>query len=57
MDAKDFRALAERCRELHQIAVREEVRVQLRQWADDFDAEAKAAEKPRNRRAAERTAR
>ena len=54
MDAKDFRALAERCRELLRIAVRDEVRTQLRQWAEDFDAEANAAEKAHNRSAADR---
>ena len=40
MDAPEFRAIANRCRELMRIAVRDEVREQLRQWAEDFDAEA-----------------
>ena len=44
MDEQDFRAMAERCRALIRIAVRDEVREQLRQWADDFDAEADALE-------------
>jgi hypothetical protein len=40
MDAPEFRAMADKCRELLRIAVRDEVREQLRQWAEDFDAEA-----------------
>ena len=40
MDEQEFRAMADRCRELMRIAVRDEVREQLRQWAEDFDAEA-----------------
>ncbi len=40
MDAPEFRAMADRCRELLRIAARDEVREQLRQWAEDFDAEA-----------------
>jgi hypothetical protein len=44
MDAQAFRALARRCRELSRIAARSEVREQLRQWVDDFEAEAKAVE-------------
>ena len=45
MDAQDFRAQAQRCRELSRIAVRSEVREQLRQWVDDFEAEAEAVER------------
>ena len=45
MNAGDFRALAERCRELSRVAVRDDVRRQLRQWEDDFEAKAEAAEK------------
>jgi len=44
MDAAGFRALAERCRELTRVAVRDDVRRQLRQWSEDFEAEADAAE-------------
>ena len=44
MDEQEFRAMADRCRELLRIAVRDEVREQLRQWAEDFDAEADALE-------------
>jgi hypothetical protein len=44
MDAQGFRALAQRCRELSQITARSEVREQLREWIEDFEAEAKAAE-------------
>jgi hypothetical protein len=47
MDAQQFRALADRCRELSRIAARDEVRDQLREWAHDFEAEADAAEKRR----------
>jgi hypothetical protein len=36
--------MADRCRELERIAVRDEVRQQLRQWAEEFEAEAKAIE-------------
>ena len=45
MDAQAFRALAQRCRDLIQIATRSEVREQLREWVDDFEAEAEAAER------------
>ena len=45
MDAGDFRALAERCRELSRVAVRDDVRQQLCQWENDFEAEAEATEK------------
>ena len=40
MNAREYQAMADRCRELLRIAVRDEVREQLRQWADDFEAEA-----------------
>ena len=45
MNAREFRDMAERCRELQRIAAGDEVREQLRQWAVDFEAEAAAAEK------------
>lgn len=45
MDAEGFRALADRCRELGRVAERDDVRRQLRQWEDDFEVEAEAAEK------------
>ena len=45
MNAEDFRAKAQRCRDLMRIAVRQEVRDQLREWADDFEDEAEAVEK------------
>ena len=51
VDAQDFRALAQRCRDLLQIAVRSEVKEQLRQWVDDFEDEAEALEGRRSRRA------
>ena len=47
MDAQQFRALADRCRELSRIAVRDDVRDQLREWVHDFEAEAEAAEQSR----------
>jgi len=40
--------LADRCREFHRTASRDEVREQLRQWAADFEAEAEAIEKARD---------
>ncbi len=45
MDAEGFRAMAQRCRDLLRIATRDDIRQQLRQWAEDFDAEADAVEK------------
>jgi hypothetical protein len=45
MDALGFRALAQRCRDLSRIAARSEVREQLREWVDDFEAEAEAVER------------
>jgi hypothetical protein len=45
MTAAEFRTMADRCRELQRIAVRDEIREQLRQWADEFDTEAEAIEK------------
>jgi hypothetical protein len=47
MDAEKLRARAERCRELGRVAVRDDIREQLRQWAEEFDAEADAAERVR----------
>jgi hypothetical protein len=40
----DMRARAQRCRELLRIAVRPEVKEQLREWAEDFEEEAAALE-------------
>jgi hypothetical protein len=37
VNAQDSRALAQRCRDLLRVAVRSEVKEQLRQWVDDFD--------------------
>ena len=51
MDARTLRARADRCRELLRVASRDDIREQLRQWADDFDDEADALE--RGLRAAE----
>lgn len=44
MDSRDFRALADRCREMARVAARDDLRQQLREWSDDFEAEAEAAE-------------
>ena len=49
MDAQDFRAMAQRCRDLLLIAVRPEVKEQLRQWVDDFENEAEAMEGRKSR--------
>ena len=48
VNAREFRHMAERCRELQRIAVRDEMREQLRQWSVDFEAEAKAVENARD---------
>jgi hypothetical protein len=45
LDAQKIRDLAERCRELHRVAIHQEVNEQLRQWAIDFEAEAEAMKK------------
>ena len=42
---RGFRALANRCGELLRVALRDDIRQQLRQWIDDFEAKAEAAEK------------
>lgn len=42
MDAERLKALAERCRELQRVAMQPEVRQQLREWEQDFEAEAEA---------------
>ena len=42
MDQVKLRAIAARCRELGLVAVRDDIREQLRQWAEEFDAEAEA---------------
>ena len=47
MNGRGFRALADRCRELQRVAVRDDIREQLRQWAEDFEAEAEAVENAR----------
>ena len=52
MDAQHFRALAQRCRDLLLIATRSEVKEQLREWIDDFEAEAEAMEGRRSRHSA-----
>lgn len=46
MDAQRFRELANRCREPARVAEKDDIREQLRQWTIEFEAEAKAAEKP-----------
>jgi hypothetical protein len=48
MNAREFRAMAERCHELHRVSVKDDVREQLRQWAEDFEAEAEIVEKARD---------
>ena len=53
MDAQDFRAMAQRCRDLLRIAVRSEVKEQLRQWVEDFENEAEAMEGRRSPRHAD----
>jgi len=40
--------MAERCRELQRIAVRDEMREQLRQWSVDLEAQAEAVENARD---------
>ena len=45
MNARQFHAMADRCHELLRVAVRDDVREQLRQWATDFEAEAEALDK------------
>lgn len=44
MEAERFRALADRCRALARVAVRDDVSEQLQQWIRDFEAEAEATE-------------
>jgi hypothetical protein len=44
VDAQDLREKALRCRELLRTAVKQEVKDQLLEWADDFEAEAEAIE-------------
>jgi hypothetical protein len=44
MNAQGFRALADRCRDMARVAERDDIRQQLRQWIDDFEAEAEVAE-------------
>ena len=47
VNAQASRALAQRCRDLLHVAVRSDVKEQLRQWVDDFD-EAEAMEHKRS---------
>jgi hypothetical protein len=49
LDPDDMRTRAQRCRELLRVAVRPEVKEQLREWADDFEEEAAALEGSRQR--------
>ena len=48
VNAREFRHMAERCRELQRSAARDDMREQLRQWAVDFEAEAEAVENARD---------
>src|SRR5712692_6519809 len=52
-DADDLRARAYRCRELLRIAVTADVKEQLGQWAEEFEAEAEAVESGRLRTTAD----
>ena len=45
MNARESRALAERCRELQRVAASDDVREQLRQWAEDVEDEAESIQK------------
>jgi hypothetical protein len=45
MDAHNLRARAQQCWELLRFAVKPEVKEQLREWAEDFEAEAAAKER------------
>jgi hypothetical protein len=45
MDPDKMRAIAARCRELSRVAVRDDIREQLRQWAEEFETHAEAMEK------------
>jgi hypothetical protein len=49
MDAAEFRAKAQRCRDLLRVAVGDDVRQQLREWAQEFEAEAETIEAHRHR--------
>jgi hypothetical protein len=51
MTVDDYRAMADRCRELLRVTVPDDVRNQLRQWAEDLDAEADAIERETDRTA------
>jgi hypothetical protein len=57
VNAREFRALAERSRDLQRVAVWDDIREQLRQWAEDFDDEAEAIEKVTDRSASARSTR
>ena len=48
VNAREFRHMAERCRELQRSAARDDMREQLRQWAMDFEDEAAAVESARD---------
>ncbi len=45
MNARQLRAMGDRCRDLLRVATRDDVREQLREWADDFEAEAEALDR------------
>ena len=45
----DMRARARRCRELLRIAIKPEIKEQLREWAEDFEEEAVALEGSKRR--------
>ena len=49
----DMRAKAQRCRDLQRIAIRQEIKDQLRQWAEEFEEEAEALEGRRRRLSAD----
>jgi hypothetical protein len=57
VNAREFRAIGERCRDLQRVAARDDIREQLRQWAEDFDDEAEAIEKVTDRSASARSTR
>jgi len=45
----DMRSKAQRCRDLLRIAIRPDIKEQLRQWAEEFEKEAEALEGRRRR--------
>ena len=48
VDAHSLRAQAQRCWEMLRLAVKPEVKEQLREWAKDFEAAAAAKEKKKS---------